>query len=35
MRRLFCGVAHADLFLARDAETLVWKPILDRIKARR
>jgi len=27
--------AHADLFLAKDAETLVWKPILDWIKARR
>jgi len=26
---------HADLFLARDAETLVWKPILDWIIAHR
>jgi hypothetical protein len=26
---------HADLFMARDAETLVWKPILDWLVAHR
>lgn len=26
---------HADLFMARDAETLVWRPILDWIVAHR
>jgi hypothetical protein len=29
------GFGHADLFLARNAETLVWQPILEWLKAHR